>query len=141
MAEGRTGRPASCLTCDSKDLQVSTPARSHCRLRRFSIMMCPKRSPMFTCRDRRLGVSTRASSPGTQDTTPHRDQVSHGCHPGQAVGGQPPSTLPVVSQPTATNPSRRRARTRVQRCKAAHCSTVQNRRTWNELKYPSFGLK
>lgn len=36
------------LTCDSNDLQVSTPARSHCRLRRFSTMICPNRSSMFT---------------------------------------------------------------------------------------------
>lgn len=41
------GWPRS-LTCDSNDLQVSTPARSHCRLLRFSIMICPNRSSMFT---------------------------------------------------------------------------------------------
>lgn len=46
---GARGRPGlSPLTCDSNDLQVSTPARSHCRRRRFSIMICPNRSSMFT---------------------------------------------------------------------------------------------
>jgi hypothetical protein len=42
------------LTCDSNDLQVSTPARSHCRLRRFSIMICPNRSSMFTWKGKKV---------------------------------------------------------------------------------------
>lgn len=47
-ADARRGPGDLPLTCDSRDLQGSTPARSHCRLRRFSTMICPNRSSMFT---------------------------------------------------------------------------------------------
>lgn len=140
LRAGGTGRPCRCLTCDSKDWQVSTPARSHCRLRRFSIMMCPKRSPMFTCRDKRPGVSMWASSRYIQDTTPHSNQGQPHCHPGQAAGRRPLSTQPVAHNPLPpTPPTGVPAHT----CKgkAVHCSSQHNRRTWNKLKHPSFGVK